>query len=99
VCWFLINASPDLRQRRSKRARSFVLAEDCERCEAVALGHAFKPRHVEILQLVDQDERWRHHRRSRGSLTQTPRDLIARNVTAMLQDLADKGCLADDSSN
>ena len=26
---------------------------------------------------------------------QAPRDLIARDVTAMLQDLADKGCLAN----
>jgi pyrroloquinoline quinone biosynthesis protein D len=26
---------------------------------------------------------------------QAPRELIARDVTAMLQDLADKGCLAD----
>jgi pyrroloquinoline quinone biosynthesis protein D len=29
-----------------------------------------------------------------GRFTQAPRDLIARDVTAMLQDLADKGCLA-----
>jgi pyrroloquinoline quinone biosynthesis protein D len=27
--------------------------------------------------------------------TEAPRELIARDVTAMLQDLADKGCLAD----
>jgi len=27
--------------------------------------------------------------------TQAPRELIATDVTAMLQDLADKGCLAD----
>ena len=29
-----------------------------------------------------------------GRYTQAPRELIARDVTAMLQDLADKGCLA-----
>jgi pyrroloquinoline quinone biosynthesis protein D len=55
---------------------------------------------VEILQLADG-------KTSAGAIidalagryTQAPRDLIARDVTAMLQDLADKGCLADDSSN
>src|SRR5262245_60607705 len=29
-----------------------------------------------------------------GRYTQAPRELIARDVTAMLQDLADKGCLS-----
>ncbi|HYX03932.1 MAG TPA: pyrroloquinoline quinone biosynthesis peptide chaperone PqqD [Reyranella sp.] len=29
-----------------------------------------------------------------GRYTEAPRDLIARDVTAMLQDLADKGCLS-----
>ncbi len=31
--------------------------------------------------------------------TQAPRDVIANDVTAMLQDLADKGCLATGSSD
>jgi pyrroloquinoline quinone biosynthesis protein D len=31
--------------------------------------------------------------------TQAPRDLIAKDVTAMLQDLADKGCLASDAAH
>lgn len=31
--------------------------------------------------------------------TQAPRELITKDVTAMLQDLADKGCLANDPSN
>jgi pyrroloquinoline quinone biosynthesis protein D len=31
--------------------------------------------------------------------TQAPRELIAKDVTGMLQDLADKGCLADASSD
>jgi pyrroloquinoline quinone biosynthesis protein D len=31
--------------------------------------------------------------------TQATRELIARDVTAMLQDLADKGCLTDDNSD
>jgi len=31
--------------------------------------------------------------------TQAPRELIATDVTAMLQDLADKGCLADASAH
>jgi len=51
---------------------------------------------VEILQLVDG-------KASVGAMidslaaryTQAPRDLIAKDVAAMLQDLADKGCLAD----
>lgn len=51
---------------------------------------------VEILRLVDG-------KTSVGAMidalaaryTQAPRDLIAKDVTAMLQDLADKGCLAD----
>ncbi len=51
---------------------------------------------VEILQLVDGkasveaivDTLARKY-------TQAPRDLIATDVTAMLQDLADKGCLGD----
>ena len=51
---------------------------------------------VEILQLVDG-------KTGVGAIidtlatryTQAPRDLIATDVTAMLQDLADKGCLAD----
>jgi pyrroloquinoline quinone biosynthesis protein D len=52
---------------------------------------------VEILKLVDG-------KASVGAIvdalaaryTQAPRDLIAKDVTAMLQDLADKGCLTDD---
>jgi len=55
---------------------------------------------VEILQLADG-------KTSAGAIidalagryTQAPRDLIARDVTAMLQDLADKGCLADASAH
>jgi pyrroloquinoline quinone biosynthesis protein D len=51
---------------------------------------------VEILQLVDG-------KLSVGAMidalaarySQAPRELIAKDVTAMLQDLADKGCLAD----
>jgi pyrroloquinoline quinone biosynthesis protein D len=51
---------------------------------------------VEILQLVDG-------KTGVGAIidtlatryTEAPRDLIATDVTAMLQDLADKGCLAD----
>ena len=31
-----------------------------------------------------------------GRYTQAPRELIAKDVTAMLQDLADKGCLSND---
>ena len=31
--------------------------------------------------------------------TAAPRDLIATDVTAMLQDLADKGCLASDAAH
>ena len=31
--------------------------------------------------------------------TQAPRELIAKDVTAMLQDLADKGCLASDAAH
>ena len=50
---------------------------------------------VEILQLVDG-------KTGVGAIvdslaaryTQAPRELIAKDVTAMLQDLADKGCLA-----
>ena len=52
---------------------------------------------VEILQLVDG-------KTAVGAIVdvlaqryKAPRELIARDVTAMLQDLADKGCLADDS--
>jgi pyrroloquinoline quinone biosynthesis protein D len=55
-------------------------------------------RAVEILQLVDGET-------GVGAIvealarryTQAPSELIARDVTALLQDLADKGCLADDS--
>jgi pyrroloquinoline quinone biosynthesis protein D len=55
---------------------------------------------VEILQLVDG-------KTGVGAIvdsliaryTQAPRNLIAKDVTAMLQDLADKGCLADASSD
>ncbi len=51
---------------------------------------------VEILQMVDG-------KASAGAIidslaaryTQAPHELIARDVTAMLQDLADKGCLTD----
>ena len=51
---------------------------------------------VEILQLVDGTA-------GVGTIvdslaqryTQAPRDLIAKDVVAMLQDLADKGCLVD----
>lgn len=53
---------------------------------------------VEILQLVDGKTRV-------GAIvdglaaryTQAPRDVIAKDVTAMLQDLADKGCLVNGS--
>src|SRR5205809_6912027 len=53
---------------------------------------------VEILQLVDGQT-------GVGAIidslanryTHAPRELIAKDVTAMLQDLADKGCLADGS--
>jgi|KBSSwiStaDraftv2_1062776.scaffolds.fasta_scaffold2209492_1 pyrroloquinoline quinone biosynthesis protein D len=31
--------------------------------------------------------------------TQAPRELIAKDVTAMLQELADKGCLANEAAN
>jgi pyrroloquinoline quinone biosynthesis protein D len=31
--------------------------------------------------------------------SQAPRDLIAKDVTVMLQDLADKGCLASDAAH
>jgi pyrroloquinoline quinone biosynthesis protein D len=31
--------------------------------------------------------------------SQAPRELIAKDVTAMLQDLADKGCLASDTTH
>jgi pyrroloquinoline quinone biosynthesis protein D len=55
---------------------------------------------VEILQLVDgKTSAGAIINALAGRYTQAPRDLIARDVTAMLQDLADKGCLADDSSN
>jgi pyrroloquinoline quinone biosynthesis protein D len=55
---------------------------------------------VEILQLIDG-------KTGVGAIvdslaaryTQAPRELIANDVTAMLQDLADKGCLADASSD
>jgi pyrroloquinoline quinone biosynthesis protein D len=55
---------------------------------------------VEILQLVDG-------KTGVGAIidalatryTQAPRELIATDVTAMLQDLADKGCLADASAH
>ena len=55
---------------------------------------------VEILQLVDG-------KTGVGAIidalasryTQAPRELIATGVTAMLQDLADKGCLADASAH
>ncbi len=55
---------------------------------------------VEILQLVDG-------KASAGAIidalagryTQAPRELIARDVTDMLQDLADKGCLTSDPSD
>ena len=55
---------------------------------------------VEILKLVDGKS-------SVGAITdaladrytQAPRELIAKDVTAMLQDLADKGCLASDATH
>lgn len=55
---------------------------------------------VEILQLVDG-------KAGVGTIvdtlaaryTQAPRELIAKDVTAMLQDLLDKGCLAGGSSD
>ena len=55
---------------------------------------------VEILQLVDG-------KTGVGAIidalatryTQAPRELIATDVTAMLQDLADKGCLVDASAH
>ena len=55
---------------------------------------------VEILQLVDG-------KTGVGAIidalatryTQAPRELIATDVTAMLQDLVDKGCLADASTH
>ena len=55
---------------------------------------------VEILQLVDG-------RTGVGAIvdalatrySQAPRELIAKDVTAMLQDLADKGCLASDAAH
>ena len=55
---------------------------------------------VEILQLVDG-------KTGVGAIidslanryTQAPRKLIAKDVTAMLQDLADKGCLARDAAH
>jgi pyrroloquinoline quinone biosynthesis protein D len=55
---------------------------------------------VEILQLVDG-------KTGVGAIvdslaaryTQAPRELIAKDVTAMLQDLADKGCLAGASTD
>jgi len=55
---------------------------------------------VEILKLVDG-------KASVGTIvdslaarySQAPRELIAKDVTAMLQDLADKGCLASDAAH
>src|SRR5713101_6771651 len=55
---------------------------------------------VEILKLVDG-------KASVGAITdafaarytQAPRELIAKDVAAMLQDLADKGCLASDAAH
>ena len=55
---------------------------------------------VEILKLVDG-------KASVGAIvdslaarySQAPRELIAKDVTAMLQDLADKGCLASDPAH
>ena len=55
---------------------------------------------VEILKLVDG-------KASVGAIvdslaarySQAPRELIAKDVTAMLQDLADKGCLASDAAH
>jgi pyrroloquinoline quinone biosynthesis protein D len=50
---------------------------------------------VEILQLVDGKTGVSAIVDSLAArYTQAPRDLIAKDVTAMLQDLADKGCLA-----
>src|SRR5262245_19250081 len=51
---------------------------------------------VEILQLVDGQARVGAIIDSLAQrYTQAPRDLIATDVAAMLQDLADKGCLVD----
>jgi pyrroloquinoline quinone biosynthesis protein D len=55
---------------------------------------------VEILKLVDG-------KASVGAIidalaaryTQAPREVIAKDITAMLQDLADKGCLASDATH
>jgi len=50
---------------------------------------------VEILQLVDGKTGVSGIVDSLAArYSQAPRDLIAKDVTAMLQDLADKGCLA-----
>ena len=50
---------------------------------------------VEILQLVDGKTGVSAIVDSLAArYSQAPRDLIAKDVTAMLQDLADKGCLA-----
>ena len=51
---------------------------------------------VEILQLVDGTSGVGAIIDSLASrYTQAPRELIAKDVVAMLQDLADKGCLVD----
>jgi pyrroloquinoline quinone biosynthesis protein D len=52
---------------------------------------------VEILQRVDGKTGVGAIIDSLANRTQAPRELIAKDVTAMLQDLADKGCLADGS--
>src|SRR5882757_6884836 len=55
---------------------------------------------VEILKLVDgQASVGAITDALAGRYTQAPRELIAKDVTAMLQDLADKGCLASVSPN
>src|SRR5260221_9556818 len=55
---------------------------------------------VEILKLVDGKTGVGAIVDSLANLyTQAPRELIAKDVTAMLQDLTDKGCLAGASSD
>ena len=55
---------------------------------------------VEILQLVDGKTGVSAIVDSLAArYDQAPRELIAKDVTAMLQDLADKGCLASDPAH
>ncbi len=55
---------------------------------------------VEILQLVDGMASVEAIVDSLAArYTQAPRELIAKDVAAMLQDLADKGCLAGDRAD